>query len=451
MNQVFISFKMHDAMGGFTKDYEIAQELYEALRAAKISTFFSDVSLLKAGRADYKKKIDEELEHANVMVVVGTSPANVKSNWVSYEWDSFYNDILSENKKGTFISLIHDTESHMKDYPRTIRQNQSFVYAENGVQKAVSFIANYLNIEEEKTAKKSKKKGSSYGYDIGDEKNRLKIQAMEESRTDYDNLKVLVEKINEPVVQVLDFGCSMGETTRRVFSKFGDKVDVLGVDKFSKCVDEFNQESAPYHAIQANIDDVEFIDIVRAECNRKKIKGFHIVYCALSLHHTADTLEALKKLRSLLLPNGYIYIRTCDDGLKIGYPDPEKIINSIIEKTYQVAGASDRFHGRKIYNLLNSAKFVDVEFKPFVINTVGKDVVDRDALFQNTFSWRKNYFTKALNAATETQDEQKIETALAEYQWCREALERIDDMFADLNFYYEYYVTIVIAKKKSLA
>lgn len=445
-NKVFISFKMHDESGNLTKDHAIAKELYEALTREGVATFFSDVTLLAAARADYKRKIDEELDYASVMVVVSTSPQHVNSNWVRYEWDSFYNDILSERKKGMLISLIDN--ANINDFPRTLRQTQSYDYSDGGLDKVVTFIRNYLGIKQSQTKVNKSKKGSAYGYDIGNEKERLKVQAREESKTDEANISDIFQKIDASDYWVLDFGCSVGETSQRVFSKFGDKVKLLGVDKFESCVTEFNETRAPYRAICADIDEEDFLDKLEEEMKRQNIKGFHLVYCALSLHHTADTLSALKKLWKVILPGGYIYIRTCDDGLKIGYPDPNENIKSIIERTAQTEGVSDRFHGRKLYNLLRKVKFTEIESRPFVINTAGKDVVDRYALFSNTFLWRKNYFKKALDAAVKRGEDEQVTKALEEYNWSVEKTDAIEDMFMDFNFYYEYYVTIVIAKKK---
>ena len=79
----------------------------------------------------------------------------------------------------------------------------------------------------------------------------------------------------------------------------------------------------------------------------------------------------------------------------------------------------------------------------------GKDVVVRYALFSNTFLWRKNYFKKALDKAASENDEERISKALEEYTWCVTKTDAIEDMFSDLNFYYEYYTTIVTARKKS--
>lgn len=445
--QVFISFKMHDEWGELTKDYFMAKKLYKALRAEHIQAFFSDISLLTAARADYKRKIDEELDNAVILVVVTTSVQHANSNWVRYEWDSFYNDILSEKKKGELLSLVDSIEIH--DLPRTLRQTQSFLYGDDGIQKVVTFVRHYFNKTLSPIKDVAEKRGSSYGYDIGNERERLKIQAKEESKNDFQNISTIFDEIDAETYNVLDFGCSMGETTRRVFSPFGPKVNLIGVDKFQSCVDEFNADTPAYHAICANIDNDDFLEILQREMLELGVRGFHLIYCALSLHHTADTLDAIKKLWKVLLPGGYIYIRTCDDGLKIGYPDPENLIPQLIERTSHVAGVSDRFHGRKLYNWLKRARFVNIQSFPFMLNTAGKDVVDRYALFSNTFLWRKNYFKKALDKAASENDEERISKALEEYTWCVTKTDAIEDMFSDLNFYYEYYITIVTARKKS--
>ncbi len=446
-NKVFISFKMHDDNGRVTRDYYLAKELYDRLNTENIDVFFSDVSILNSARADYKRKIDEELDIANLMVLVATKPEYANSSWVRYEWDSFFNDILSGGKKGEFISLLES--SNVLDFPRTIRQTQSFNMEEDGLNKLIQFIKKYFEINssvEEGT--KSHKGGSSYGYDIGNEKERLKIQTIEESKNDYQNIKNIFESIGADSFNVLDFGCSMGENTFRVFNNFGDSVNLLGIDKFEKCVNEFNEKMPDnYRAVCLDADKNSFSDDLKRTMVECGVNAFHLVYCALSLHHTADTLSVLKVLWDFILPGGFIYVRTCDDGLKMGYPDKNYAIKSIIEKTSKVKGVSDRFHGRKMYSYLKKAKFVDIKCRSFSISTADKDVLDRYALFSNTFLWRKNYFKRALDEAM-IDNEEQIKHALDEYNWCLSKTDEIEDMFNDLNFYYEYSISIFEAKKR---
>lgn len=52
-----------------------------------ISIFFSDESLTSLGTTHYKEAIDEALDSAEILIVVGTALKNITSSWVKYEWD----------------------------------------------------------------------------------------------------------------------------------------------------------------------------------------------------------------------------------------------------------------------------------------------------------------------------------------------------------------------------
>src|SRR5215510_11600782 len=93
---VFISFKNLDEKGVPTRDAALANEVYNFLTSKGLSAFISTVTLESLGVSNYKKAIDEALDAASIMVAVGTSTENLNSEWVRYEWDGFYNDILSK-------------------------------------------------------------------------------------------------------------------------------------------------------------------------------------------------------------------------------------------------------------------------------------------------------------------------------------------------------------------
>ena len=123
--QVFISFKNLGQGGSPTRDAALASEVYHYLTDRGINVFLSSYTLEKLGADEYKRAIDGALDEAKIMVAVGTSADNLNSQWVRYEWDSFYNDILSGIKSGgRFFTYVEGVE--MKDLPRTIRHNQLF-------------------------------------------------------------------------------------------------------------------------------------------------------------------------------------------------------------------------------------------------------------------------------------------------------------------------------------
>ena len=135
---------------------------------------------------------------------------------------------------------------------------------------------------------------------------------------------------------------------------------------------------------------------------------------------------------------------TCDDALKIAYPN-ESIMHDIMRKTASVPNVSDRFHGRKIYSMLYTAKYKNIKIKTFLIDTGNKDIEERYALFYSAFVWRKNYFKNQLEKAS---SQEEIEKAMEEYNDINNLLDKIENLFTDQSFYFGYYVTIAIGQKK---
>jgi hypothetical protein len=104
----------------------------------------SNLTLEELGTAKFKEAIDEGLDATAVLVVVASSAENVKASWVSYEWNGFFTDILSNVKPDaqvfTYIKGISPTE-----LPRSLRQVQSFPYGEEGLTHLHRFLKNSLS------------------------------------------------------------------------------------------------------------------------------------------------------------------------------------------------------------------------------------------------------------------------------------------------------------------
>ena len=131
-------------------------------------------------------------------------------------------------------------------------------------------------------------------------------------------------------------------------------------DKFKKCIEGFN-ESCPgnMRAELLNFEDPEWERQLSGIMAKYGIVSFDLIYCSLSLHHMSDSESVIKKLWKYITNDGHIYIRTCDDALKIAYPN-ESYIYEIIQKTANVPHASDRFHGRKIYSMLYRTRYKNI-------------------------------------------------------------------------------------------
>ncbi len=137
---VFISYKHTDDTGILTPDYAVAEKLYSALASLGYTVFFSSNSLEKLGSSRYKSDIDAALDTAKVMIVVLSKLEYATSQWVQYEWDSFYNDYLSGvRKEANLFTLTQDINIH--DLPRTLRNVQNFDYSE-GIARVCEYIKN---------------------------------------------------------------------------------------------------------------------------------------------------------------------------------------------------------------------------------------------------------------------------------------------------------------------
>lgn len=140
---IFISFKNLDSEGRPTQDSIIAEEIFHFLEKKGLSVFNSNFSLEKLGASAYQKAIDLALDSAQILVAVGISEQNISSQWVRYEWESFYNDILSGRKINGRLFVYIEGFS-ISSLPRILRQNQVIVHGGDSKEKLYNFIVNAL-------------------------------------------------------------------------------------------------------------------------------------------------------------------------------------------------------------------------------------------------------------------------------------------------------------------
>lgn len=140
MFDVFVSFKNLDPTTGQpTRDSQIASQLYAELTAAGISTFFSNVEVQRSSDARWGKLIDDALQEAKVIIVVGTRLEYIKSYWVEYEWRYFSEQIHCGVKK-QIITVLEELSPHT--LPPAFTQTQS--YSSLNIKAAVNKVLNIL-------------------------------------------------------------------------------------------------------------------------------------------------------------------------------------------------------------------------------------------------------------------------------------------------------------------
>jgi hypothetical protein len=140
---VFLSCKQTGPDGRPTRDSAIARHLETELEKRGIRCFRAESAIQTLGRADYSRAIMETLDRVPVVVVVGTTPENVRSSWVRFEWETFLNEVRSGRKlDGVLISVVEGIS--ISDLPLELRQWQCFVFDHRDASGPCDFLARAL-------------------------------------------------------------------------------------------------------------------------------------------------------------------------------------------------------------------------------------------------------------------------------------------------------------------
>lgn len=444
---VFLSFKNSDSMGRPSKEQKMASQLYAALTGAGISTFYSNETLSLLGTAQYKAAIDDALDDVRILIAIGTSRENLNSSWVRYEWDGFYSDILSGKKEGQLFSYIDEMDT--AELPRTLRQLQCFEADKCSINDICQYVENALEQSRVSTVNlpvsgHHNKQKSTYSFLQEKESVRLTSQADLVYANDIELLTPVIDALSATrKLNILDVGCANGYLTKRVFEKYEDKIQhVVGIDKEITCINIASQEySNPYIFGQVDLENDAFEEHLSRIMHENDIDSFDLVFCALVLHHLTDPQKLLRRLRRFIKKGGQVYLRSCDDGEMMGYPDNDELIEKTLKGMYDLPGISDRIHGRKLYSEVHKAGYTDIRVKSYYITTAGMTTDERDQFFFDMFYWRKNRYKLLI------EKNPSDESILRQYNEYCANYDEIEDRFFDPEFYFRVAGPIIIATK----
>ena len=274
---------------------------------------------------------------------------------------------------------------------------------------------------------------SAYSPRGAGEQDRLHIQAEATRAFDLELFELANQHRTRNGLIGLDIGCASGEVTVDRFTRAAGFSSVLAVDCDEGCISAARGRSGddgPVDFLHADAEDLEFPAFIKAWLQEQDAIGFDIAFSALTLHHFANPIRLLRTIRYCLAPGGSMIVRGADDGTKVAYPDTENRVNRLVDLTVQQPRASDRLHGRKLYYWLYRAGFRDVELRFSAKTTVGRSLVERNRIFQESFAYRSNYF-KDLDADGAPQDDrQRQRSEMVQH------LEELEVEFEDDGFCY---------------
>ena len=451
MYDVFISFKNLDADGNRTEDSFIAERLYELFKEQGLNVFYSNKVLNELGAASYKKEIEEALENSSVLVSVATKKEFLESQWVAYERESFHNDILSGRKvKACIVPFLKGITG--LDVPRSLRNYQTFQIGISSNGEVVDFVKKFLKSEDKKESFDFHKEEislitgkhlSSYKAENKSELKRLRIQAINTREPDQNAIKYVLDHMpQKEQLSILDMGCAYGFVTKDRFAKIAN-AKVIGVDRSEILIDYAKENSmfngASYYVL--DLEDEEVIDNLYEIMQKENIEKFDIIFASLVIHHLKNPNKLLRNIRKVLADDGYIIIRGSDDGSIVTYND-DGLIQKVVDLHLSCDGISDRLNGRKIYSQLVSSGYKNVKMINWVKEVSGMDLDERNEIFIERFSYRKNYIkTQCEKDPYNAANRKKLEEM--EY-----LLSELENKFSEESFWYSEIDFVGVAQKK---
>lgn len=436
---VFISFKNSDD-GKRTEDARISDALYASLSKAGVNTFYSNITLIEKGSSIYKETIEQALEEAVVLIVIGTKIGYIESEWVKYEWSSFHQDMLGGAKpNGVIVPYISENIS-VNEKPRPLRYIETFFIEKDPVEKLTEFVINYLkskNLLYEEAAPTIYEKGigehSHYKVISKDEREMVKIQSQLSLESD---LAVMTDLLgssgNDGKKYVLDVGCVEGITVKDRISRI-DNMDicVVGVDRDNdviKIANENNNDSR-YTFVNIEVESDDFEEKMQEFMDREGIPGFDLITVTLLLRHFKEPALAIKRLKKFIRNQGYIYIREQDDRSLVSYGD-KGLISKIVKKHRELPGVSDHYYGRKVYSQLVEAGYRNISSRSVVRDTVNKSEKERVDIFCAQFVKRKNFIDYLYS-----RDPSNVNLRET-LDWFGVALDKLYEYFIQPDFFY---------------
>ena len=192
---VFICYKeTNDITGERTKDSVLAQDIYDALTAKGIRTFFARISLEDKLGQNYEPFIFSALSSAKVMIHVTTSAENSEAVWVKNEWSRYIDFMLGDKSKSLIPVYLDMSPYELPDQMQKLQaQDMSKVGAiqdlVRGIQKLIGESQIQLGTDQEvlqKLVKERKEQEAELKRKVAAQKAQEEFEKAEQERREQE-------------------------------------------------------------------------------------------------------------------------------------------------------------------------------------------------------------------------------------------------------------------------
>ncbi len=113
--------------------------------------------------------------------------------------------------------------------------------------------------------------------------------------------------------------------------------------------------------------------------------SFDLVACQYVLQHLNQPVRALEEMRRVSRPRGQVIIFEFDDRTGFSYPAPPRELDELFQAKIALIErkGGDRSIGRKLYHLLFTAGWIDIEIK--IIPDIWQGSADRRGALESTY------------------------------------------------------------------
>lgn len=142
--KVFIVCKQRDESGRRTTDYVFADDLYVELFNRGVSVALSESMSSKSGQSDYIKDMQNILDTARILVVVGSRREYLSSIDVEYAYESFSGDIQKGKKQNAHIVCCMK-DIPINEVPKSLVLCHNIPLVSDDCKGAADYIVNLLD------------------------------------------------------------------------------------------------------------------------------------------------------------------------------------------------------------------------------------------------------------------------------------------------------------------
>lgn len=215
----------------------------------------------------------------------------------------------------------------------------------------------------------------SYVYDPKSDCEKTRLQ-LRDKKTKSRRAVALEGVRFEGIHRILDVGCGTGVVGFDLLS-FVPSGHLIGLDL----------EHSILHAARDNTPTGSSCSFVTGDAYALPFgeASFDLVACQYLLEHLAEPVRALEEMRRVSRPGAQAIVFEYDDRANFSYPPIPRELEALLQAKIALIErkGGDRSIGRKLYHLLHSAGWADIEVK--VIHDVWQGPADRRAALESAY------------------------------------------------------------------